>query len=64
MFSLRFDMRAPQPGATTVDLYSAAIEMSAWADTRGCGALVLCEHHASPDGYLPAPLLLASAIAA
>jgi alkanesulfonate monooxygenase SsuD/methylene tetrahydromethanopterin reductase-like flavin-dependent oxidoreductase (luciferase family) len=64
VFALRFDMRAPQPGAAPVDLYAAAIEMCAWAETRGCAAVVLCEHHASPDGYLPAPLLLATAIAA
>jgi alkanesulfonate monooxygenase SsuD/methylene tetrahydromethanopterin reductase-like flavin-dependent oxidoreductase (luciferase family) len=38
--------------------------MSAWAETRGCVAAVLCEHHCADDGYLPSPLLLASAIAA
>ena len=38
--------------------------MCAWAETRGCLAAVLCEHHGSPDGYLPTPLILASAIAA
>jgi alkanesulfonate monooxygenase SsuD/methylene tetrahydromethanopterin reductase-like flavin-dependent oxidoreductase (luciferase family) len=64
VFALRFDMRAPQPGASTAALYGAALDMSAWADERGCAAIVVCEHHASPDGYLPAPLLLASAIAA
>lgn len=57
-------MRAPQPGAAPVELYAAAVEMCAWAETRGCSTVVLCEHHASPDGYLPAPLLLATAIAA
>ncbi len=38
--------------------------MSAWAETRGCVAAVLCEHHCADDGYLPSPLLLGSAIAA
>jgi alkanesulfonate monooxygenase SsuD/methylene tetrahydromethanopterin reductase-like flavin-dependent oxidoreductase (luciferase family) len=57
-------MRAPQSGAAPADLYAAAIEMCTWAETRGCAAVVLCEHHASPDGYLPAPPLLASAITA
>jgi alkanesulfonate monooxygenase SsuD/methylene tetrahydromethanopterin reductase-like flavin-dependent oxidoreductase (luciferase family) len=63
VFALRFDMRAPQPGVSTADLYAAAIEMSAWSESRGCATVVLCEHHASPDGYLPAPLILATAIA-
>jgi alkanesulfonate monooxygenase SsuD/methylene tetrahydromethanopterin reductase-like flavin-dependent oxidoreductase (luciferase family) len=42
----------------------ATIEMAAWAETRGCVLVGLSEHHASPDGYLPSPLVLASAIAA
>ena len=61
---LRFDMRAPAIGAPTVELYSAATEMCAWAEDHGALAAVLCEHHGSEDGYLPSPLILASAIAA
>ena len=61
---LRFDMRAPEIGAPTVQLYSAATEMCAWAENHGALAAVLCEHHGSEDGYLPSPLILASAIAA
>lgn len=64
MFTLRFDMRSQSPGPATSELYAAATEMSAWAETRGCMAAVLCEHHCADDGYLPSPLLLASAIAA
>jgi alkanesulfonate monooxygenase SsuD/methylene tetrahydromethanopterin reductase-like flavin-dependent oxidoreductase (luciferase family) len=37
--------------------------MCAWAEDHGGLAAVLCEHHGSEDGYLPAPLMLASAIA-
>ena len=44
---------APQPGAAPADLYRAAVEMCTWAETRGCAAVVLCEHHASPDGSIP-----------
>jgi alkanesulfonate monooxygenase SsuD/methylene tetrahydromethanopterin reductase-like flavin-dependent oxidoreductase (luciferase family) len=44
-------------------LYGAAIDMCAWADGRGCIAAILCEHHGAADGYLPSPLMLASAIA-
>jgi alkanesulfonate monooxygenase SsuD/methylene tetrahydromethanopterin reductase-like flavin-dependent oxidoreductase (luciferase family) len=64
MFTLRFDMRAPEIGAPPADLYAAALDMCAWAETRGCIAAVICEHHASDDGYLPTPVVLASAIAA
>ena len=54
MFTMRFDMRAPSFGAPAAALYSAAADMCAWAETRGCIAAVLCEHHGSDDGYLPA----------
>jgi alkanesulfonate monooxygenase SsuD/methylene tetrahydromethanopterin reductase-like flavin-dependent oxidoreductase (luciferase family) len=64
MFTMRFDMRAPESGASTSDLYQAAIEMAAWAETRGCIAAVISEHHTSSDGYLPSPMVLASAMAA
>src|ERR1700741_2719812 len=64
MYPMRFDMRAPDFGAAATELYGAAVDMCAWAETRGCLAAVLCEHHGSPDGYLPTPMILASAIAA
>ncbi|OMB99123.1 luciferase [Mycobacterium colombiense] len=64
MFTLRFDMRAPSIGAPPTELYAAASDMAAWAETRGCVAAVLCEHHCADDGYLPSPLLLGAAIAA
>ena len=58
MFTLRFDMRAPASGAPIQDLYQAALEMAAWSESRGCLMAGVSEHHASPDGYLPAPLVL------
>lgn len=62
---MRFDMRAPGRAADEVAaLYRTAVEMSAWADARGCAAIAVSEHHASADGYLGSPLVLASAIAA
>jgi alkanesulfonate monooxygenase SsuD/methylene tetrahydromethanopterin reductase-like flavin-dependent oxidoreductase (luciferase family) len=64
MFTLRFDMRAPGWAAPAVDLYAAAIDMCAWAETRGAILTVLSEHHGADDGHLPTPLILASAIAA
>ncbi|WP_137148055.1 LLM class flavin-dependent oxidoreductase [Mycolicibacterium sp. CR10] len=64
MFTLRFDMRAPDGAAPAPDLYAAAIDMCAWAEPRGAVAAVLSEHHATEDGHLAAPQLLAAAIAA
>jgi alkanesulfonate monooxygenase SsuD/methylene tetrahydromethanopterin reductase-like flavin-dependent oxidoreductase (luciferase family) len=64
MFTLRFDMRAPSWAGPAGDLYAAAIDMCGWAETRGAVLAVLSEHHGAEDGHLPAPLMLASAIAA
>lgn len=62
MYTLRFDMRAPD--GSTPEMFRTALDMAAWADGHGCLAVSLCEHHASPDGYLPSPLMMAAAIAA
>lgn len=64
MYMLRFDMRSPATGAPTADLYRAALDMAAWGEDHGCVATMVSEHHTSSDGYLPSPLVLASAIAA
>ena len=64
MFTLRFDMRAPVDGVSTSELYKAAIEMAEWGEKHGCLSALISEHHTSPDGYIPSPLILASAIAA
>ncbi|HZP28121.1 MAG TPA: LLM class flavin-dependent oxidoreductase [Acidimicrobiia bacterium] len=62
---MRFDLRVPGKGPEQVaDQYAAAVDMAEWAEGRGCAAVVISEHHASPDGYLPTPLLLATAMAA
>jgi hypothetical protein len=65
MFMMRFDLRVPgkTPGEIA-DQYQAAIEMARWADDKGCVGIALSEHHAAEDGYMPSPLVLASAIAA
>ena len=63
MFTLRFDMRAPELGpARPVDLYRCALDMAEWGESHGAVSAMVSEHHASPDGYLPSPLVLASAI--
>lgn len=64
MYLLRFDLRAPEGGAPITDLYRTAIEMAEFGDSHGCVTVMVSEHHASPDGYLPSPLVLAGAIAA
>ena len=61
---MRFDMRAPETGAPRAELYAAALEMAAYAEDKGAMAAVVCEHHAWDDGYLPSPLILATAMAA
>lgn len=61
---MRFDMRAPAFGAPTAELYDAALEMAAFAESRGAITAVVCEHHTMTDGYLPSPLVLATAMAA
>jgi alkanesulfonate monooxygenase SsuD/methylene tetrahydromethanopterin reductase-like flavin-dependent oxidoreductase (luciferase family) len=62
MFTLRFDMRVSRGVAT--ELYAPAIDMCAWAQTHGAVIAVLSEHHGAEDGHLPAPHILAAAIAA
>lgn len=61
--SLFYDMRAPEMGAPAVDLYGAAVEQTAWADKIGFSSVVLGEHHATTDGYLPSPVVLGAALA-
>jgi alkanesulfonate monooxygenase SsuD/methylene tetrahydromethanopterin reductase-like flavin-dependent oxidoreductase (luciferase family) len=57
---LRFDMRAPGlVRERTRELYEAALDMAAWADGHGFDAITLSEHHATEDGFLPSPLVLA-----
>ncbi len=65
MFTMRFGMRQSSldPGARA-DLYQAAVEMCAWAESRGCVGAVFSQHHGSDDGYLPSPVPLAAAVAA
>ena len=65
MFMMRFDLRVPDKDAQQrADQYQALLDMAAWADERGCASIGISEHHASEDGYLPSPLVVASAVAA
>lgn len=61
--AIRYEMRAPEIGSPAAALYRAAIEQVEWADRLGFDSVYLAEHHGAQDGYLPAPLVLASALA-
>lgn len=61
----RFDFRAPGADARERrDRYRAALDMARYAEESGHDAVNLSEHHGSEDGYLPSPLIAASAVAA
>ncbi len=65
MFILRFDFRrAAASPASMGELYRAALDMAEWGEANNAMMAMFSEHHASPDGYLPSPLVLAGAAAA
>jgi alkanesulfonate monooxygenase SsuD/methylene tetrahydromethanopterin reductase-like flavin-dependent oxidoreductase (luciferase family) len=65
LFGLRYDFRLPPFGkATHAELYQTALEQCEWADALGFATVSLSEHHGSPDGYLPSPMVFAAAVAA
>ena len=61
---ISYDMRAPAFGAPARELYAAALDQAEWADGLGFDVVGLGEHHGSPDGYNPSPLVLAAAMGA
>jgi alkanesulfonate monooxygenase SsuD/methylene tetrahydromethanopterin reductase-like flavin-dependent oxidoreductase (luciferase family) len=62
--SFFFDLRRSPGGASSADLVRAVLDICAWADAlEGLDVSVgFPEHHGSPDGYLPAPIVLAAAV--
>jgi alkanesulfonate monooxygenase SsuD/methylene tetrahydromethanopterin reductase-like flavin-dependent oxidoreductase (luciferase family) len=62
--TVSFDMRSPSLGAPTQQLYGAALDMAAYADSIGVDRIGLMEHHGADDGYLPQPFVLGGGIAA
>lgn len=61
--AINFDLRHPSElGANGPDTYAAALDMIAWADDHGFAKVSFGEHHQSPDGYLPCPLVFAAAV--
>ena len=60
---LDFDLRHPaELGASGSSTYAAALDVIAWADDHGFERVGFGEHHQSPDGYLPCPLVFAAAV--
>jgi alkanesulfonate monooxygenase SsuD/methylene tetrahydromethanopterin reductase-like flavin-dependent oxidoreductase (luciferase family) len=65
LLNLRYDLRCPPFGkADSAELVRSALEQCEWADRLGFASVILSEHHGSPDGYLPSPIVLGAAIAA
>ncbi len=64
-FVTRYDFRAPGADpATRRELFGRAVEQAAYLDAHGEDSLMLSEHHAADDGYLPSPIPVAAAFAA
>jgi len=61
---VRFDMRAPELGASRRELYAAAHDMAEFADQVGFHTLLVGEHHGTEDGYTSAPFVVAASLAA
>jgi len=65
ILSLRYDLRrAPFDTTSTAELVATALAQCEWADRLGFATVTLSEHHGSPDGYLPSPLVFGAAVAA
>src|SRR2546430_5136861 len=64
MLGLRYDLRAPSWGsASHAEIYAACLDQARWGDERGIDFVILSEHHGAEDGYVPAPVTMAAAVA-
>lgn len=61
--SLQYDMRTPDDAVAPERLYAAALDQCEWGDRLGLTQVLLSEHHATDDGYLPSPLVMGGAVA-
>jgi len=61
--ALRYDLRSPAFATPHSVLYPTAVEQAVWADQLGFSTVYLAEHHGADDGYLPAPFIVAGAMA-
>ena len=64
MVLLRYELRVPSDASDDRgERYRTCLEQCAWGDERGFDTVVTSEHHGADDGYIPAPLILAAAVA-
>lgn len=64
-FVTRYDFRAPGEAlGRQHEMFGRCLEQVGYIEEHGQSAIVLSEHHASDDGYLPSPLIVAAAVAA
>ena len=63
-FGLLFTLQDPPHGENIPRLYDEVFEQAELAEQLGFEAFFVPEHHQMPDGYLPAPLTFAAALAA
>ncbi|MCW2754481.1 MAG: Flavin-dependent oxidoreductase, luciferase family [Marmoricola sp.] len=64
-FVTRYDFRAPGEAlGRQHEMFERCLDQAVYLEEHGQDAIVLSEHHATTDGYLPSPLLVAAAVAA
>ncbi len=61
---LNYNLRTPEWGTPSEDLYAACLDQCSWADQHGFAGVRINEHHRTDDGYIPSPIVLGGAIAA
>ncbi|HVV31416.1 MAG TPA: LLM class flavin-dependent oxidoreductase [Mycobacteriales bacterium] len=60
---LRYDFRHPDfASSSPTERYRTCVEQCAWGEQHGFDHAVVSEHHGLADGYLPSPLMVASAV--
>jgi alkanesulfonate monooxygenase SsuD/methylene tetrahydromethanopterin reductase-like flavin-dependent oxidoreductase (luciferase family) len=57
-------MRQPDLEADRAELYKTMLDICEWADGLGFDEVYIGEHHSAEDGYIPQPVVLASAVGA
>lgn len=64
-FGYLYDFRNPaQWRRPSTELYADILDAAAWSESAGFTGAWVPEHHGAEDGYMPAPLVALSAIAA
>src|SRR5205085_11473372 len=64
-FIARYDFRAPGEARDRQhEMFERCLEQVGYVEQHGMNAIVISEHHATDDAYLPSPLVVAAAVAA